>query len=190
MPRIAPSLLTLCLLWPAPLLAQVPVESDPGIEQDLRGQRLDRSQEAWQEEVVELPPYPGAGADLLRLPVSRAMTAIEVFIDRASISLGADGVSRYTVVVTSSRGARNVVFEGLQCSRGAYRVYAFGDGRGAFGPRQQTVWQPVRGEQGAYSYRRLLGLEILCDQYGTPRTPAEAVHQLRYRSGADDRIQY
>ena len=189
MPRFPLPLLAACLLLaPLAATAQVPKESDPGIEQDMRGLNFpDRIE--WEEGAVDLPAYPDDD-DLVQLRVDNPRTSIEVFIDLASVTVGDDGVTRYTAVVTSPRGARNIIFEGLRCSDGTYRTYAFGDGRGAFGPLQQGEWRTVRGESGAYAYRRVLGQGVLCDQYRAARSPKEVEHQLRFRTHIDDQLEY
>ena len=45
-------------------------------------------------------------------------------IDRNSLTVGTDGVVRYTVVVTSPSGARNVNYEGIRCDTYEWRLYA------------------------------------------------------------------
>ncbi|QGZ62374.1 CNP1-like family protein [Paraburkholderia acidisoli] len=84
---------------------------------------LDRKGE-WQENKVEsLPALPQAGAKLLPFDVSNN-TPLKFAVDPASVSVGTDGVVRYTVVITSDSGARNVNYEGIRCDTYEWRLYA------------------------------------------------------------------
>lgn len=83
---------------------------------------LDR-QSKWTENKVEaLPPLPRA-ADLLSFDVSQN-TPLHFAVDAKSIDVGSDGVIRYTVVISSPSGARNVNYEGIRCDTYEWRQYA------------------------------------------------------------------
>ena len=69
-----------------------------------------------------LPPLP-KDANLLEFTVSNN-TPLSFFIDKNSLSVGDDGVIRYTVVVKSPAGARNVNYEGIRCDNYNWRLYA------------------------------------------------------------------
>ena len=190
MPWIIPPLLVLWLLLPMATSAQVPVESDPGIEDDLRGLKYHWDDKAWEEGTFEIPPYPEDDDGLLPVPGQAPSSGLSVLIDPASIQIGEDGVSRYTVVLSSRRGARNVIFEGLHCNSVTYRVYAYGDGRGGFGKLQPDKWEAVKRQSGTYAYRYVLVRTIICDQYNQPRTPDEVYAQLRYPKTSEDEREY
>jgi hypothetical protein len=189
MPWIIPPLLALWLLLPMVALAQVPVESDPGIEDELRGLKF-QSDEPWKEGTFEFPPFPEDDDDLLPVPGQAPSSGLSVLIDPASIQIGEDRVSRYTVVLTSRRGARNVILEGLHCNQVSHRVYAYGDGQGGFGKLQPERWEKVRPQSGAYAYRYVLVRTIICDQYNQPRTPDQVVSRLRYPKASNDQLEY
>lgn len=77
----------------------------------------------WVENKVDaLPPLP-QDANLLPFEVS-GNTPLHFAVDRNSLSVGSDGVVRYTVVVTSPSGARNVNYEGIRCDTYEWRQYA------------------------------------------------------------------
>ncbi|KVN42566.1 hypothetical protein WJ63_22005 [Burkholderia pyrrocinia] len=83
---------------------------------------LDR-QPAWKENTVDtLPALPQAG-DLLSFNVSQN-TPLKFSVDAKSLVVGTDGIVRYTVVVTSPAGARNVNYEGIRCDTYEWRQYA------------------------------------------------------------------
>lgn len=91
----------------------------------------------WEEIETQLPAYPRA-ENLASFFVSAASDN-KFMIDRESISVAADGVVRYTLVVVSSSGAQNVSYEGLRCSSAERRLYAFG--------RSDKVWSKARSNQ-------------------------------------------
>jgi hypothetical protein len=182
-------LLTACLLLlPGWSSAQVPVESDPRIEEQTRGVTSYRDEE-WVEGEFELPAYP-ADDDLLPVPGQSASSRLEVFIDPQSISIGDDGVTRYTMVLTSRHGARNVIHEGIRCSEVSHRVYAYGDGQGGFGKLLDARWVRLKPESGTYGYRYVLARSIICDQLNRARPPEDVVSVLRYPKGSMDEKEY
>ena len=189
MPPIFPLLLACALLLPVSVSAQVPVESDPRIEEQTRG-ITSRADEPWVEGEFEFPPYPDSDDDLLPVPGQSAASRLEVFLDPDSITIGADGVSRYTVVLSSRSGARNVIYEGLRCSEVTHRVYAYGDGRGGFGKLQEERWQKLTPQSGTYGYRYVLARSIICDQFNRARPPKEVDARLRFPRGNMDQKEY
>ncbi|RDK04770.1 CNP1-like family protein [Paraburkholderia lacunae] len=83
---------------------------------------LDR-QTTWVENKVDtLPPLP-QDSNLLPFEVS-GNTPLQFSVDKNALSVGTDGVVRYTVVVTSPSGARNVNYEGIRCDTYEWRLYA------------------------------------------------------------------
>jgi hypothetical protein len=95
-----------------------PTNKDDGVFTYL----LDRKT-TWAENKVDtLPPLP-TEANLLPFSVS-GNTPLTFAIDKNSLSVGTDGVIRYTVVVTSPAGARNVNYEGIRCDNYNWRLYA------------------------------------------------------------------
>jgi hypothetical protein len=78
----------------------------------------------WQENKLEgLPALPRAGATVLPFDVSNN-TQLKFAIDPASLTVGSDGVVRYTIVIMSPNGARNVNYEGIRCDTYEWRLYA------------------------------------------------------------------
>ncbi|WJF89909.1 CNP1-like family protein [Paraburkholderia bonniea] len=77
----------------------------------------------WVENKLEgLPPLPQAN-NLQPFNVSQN-TRLQFSLDTQSLSVGTDGVVRYTVVITSPAGARNVNYEGIRCDTYSWRLYA------------------------------------------------------------------
>lgn len=83
---------------------------------------MDRTPTWTENKVDTLPPLPQE-ANLLPFTVSEN-TPLTFFIDKNSLSVGTDGIVRYTVVVKSPAGARNVNYEGIRCDNYNWRLYA------------------------------------------------------------------
>ncbi len=66
---------------------------------------------------------PAAGADLLRVPMP-AGSNLRFMVDAGSVVVEPRGVVRYTLVVQSPSGFRNVSYEGLDCAGDSWHTYA------------------------------------------------------------------
>lgn len=101
----------------------------------------DPDEPKWQEQAAPLPAFP-KDEDLLEFYVS-ATTANRFFLDGATLSPGADGVVRYTLVVRTAGGATNVSHEGLRCQTLEYRLYATGRRDGTWVAARNSQWKDV-----------------------------------------------
>jgi hypothetical protein len=99
-------------------------------------------QPLWQENAVQLPPAP-QDTHLYSFYVSPTTTH-RFFVDIQNLSVGNDGVVRYTLVILSPSGAKNVSFEGMRCEARARRIYASGRADGSWSPSKNERWLPVR----------------------------------------------
>ncbi|WP_206951098.1 CNP1-like family protein [Trinickia acidisoli] len=77
----------------------------------------------WTENKVETLPSLPSERDLIAFDVSQN-TPLHFAVDAKSVSVGSDGVVRYTVVITSPSGAHNVNYEGIRCDTYEWRLYA------------------------------------------------------------------
>lgn len=101
---------------------------------------FDREITPWAEMQQQLPAYP-ADENLIALDVGAA-TAHRFFVDGKSVSTGADGVVRYTLVIKTAGGASNVSFEGMRCESREQKYYAIG--------RNDRTWARARNPQWRY----------------------------------------
>jgi hypothetical protein len=154
------------LLVPASALAASALD-EPGL--------YEPGEERWLEQVPAVPPYPAREA-LVELPVVTEGERFRYWVDLPSISVGADGVVRYTVVIESPQGARNVFFEGIDCRREDYRIYAYGVDGERLQPVPDGKWRRIEA-RGALAYRDELFRQYLCD----PRRFALPEPQIRRR---------
>lgn len=138
----------------------------------------DREEEekAWQEIEAPIPAYPQAH-NLVAVDVGSA-TSHQFFVDAPSVSLGQDGVMRYTVVIKASGGATNVAFEGMRCETRERRVYALGRGDGTWVPARDSAWQRIVPHDLA-PYRFVLYREYFCPTPARPPSAKQALDALR-----------
>ena len=73
-----------------------------------------------------------------------ATTNFRFFIDSDSLTVGGDGVVRYTLIARSASGYENITYEGIRCRANQVRVYGYGDG-GKWS-RSSADWQPIEGK--------------------------------------------
>lgn len=120
---------------------------------------LEQDRRNWREREVRLPSYPKADA-LVEFQVSAA-SDFRFFVDRSSISIGDDGVVRYTLVARSSAGAENVSYEGIRCQAGTYRVYAYGNPSAASWSPRESDWRPIE-QKTLHRQHHALWREYFC----------------------------
>jgi len=107
-------------------------------------------------ELLEPPPEFPKPENYLPFPVT-ATTTFTFFVDAKSVSVGKDGVVRYSLIAKSAEGVLNVSFEGLRCSTREFRVYAYGRPDNSWSETRIANWQPIprdmRNAQRAVLYR-------------------------------------
>lgn len=113
----------------------------------------------WKELEVELPAAP-VESNLQSFYVSAAASN-QFFIDMATLTVGADGVVRYVLVILTPGGARNVTFEGMRCETREWRVYASGRADGTWSKSRRNDWSRIRDEY-VNRYHAALFLDYFC----------------------------
>jgi hypothetical protein len=121
--------------------------------------------EMWKEGGVEMPPYPEE-SDLLEFQVDDPLARFRYFVDGENLTVGADRVVRFTLVIRSGSGSDNVSFEGIRCNTREFKTYAFGNGRGELRPLKAPVWERIK-RNGPYRYHLSLRQLYFCkmDRY-------------------------
>lgn len=134
--------------------------------------------EKWKEVEAALPAYP-EDRDLIavRLPVTYTVKA---FIDEKSIFIGKDDIVRFTLVVETASGHRNVFFEGYDCETRSYKTYAFGTPERTFELAKKPSWERVPYYE-LNAFRFQLQRYYVCppDTASTTLTARDLVHRLR-----------
>lgn len=134
----------------------------------------------FKEEESILPPLP---QDANLIPFSVNGTGNLTFaVDSKSVSVGKDNVVRFTVVISSTTGARNVNFEGLRCDAFERKIYATL-------PMGAKEWQLNRGEtredwirmqtSARNAYAATLATDFFCEGHTVAGTPDAMVRDLK-----------
>lgn len=163
-------------LLPLLCLAAVPLTA-LAIRPDLDSRFEAGSQ--WVEMQIALPPAP-RDENLVPFSVSSA-TRHRFYVDAASVSVGEDLVVRYTVVIDSAGGARNVNYEGLRCETGERRLYAYARPDGSWTRAQNSQWEGIRF-RSLLSYQKALFEDHFCPGGIRVKDGKEAVRNLRQAS--------
>lgn len=159
------NLLLLLLLLPAVALAQ-----GHQFETDFDEEK------PWIEVQAQLPSYPKAET-LIPFEVSPTIDN-RYFIDADSISVGDDGVVRYTLVVKTSGGATNVSFEGIRCATRERKLYAFGRPNNTWSRARSAKWERIeKAPRSAHQF--ILYGDFFCPDLGIVKTQKEAVDALK-----------
>lgn len=95
----------------------------------------------WVEENAA-PPPPFARDGLISIEMPLYVT-LKVGIDPATVSVGADGVVRYVVVMRNTTGSVNAAYEGILCTKGEVKTYARAGANGEWVAIKQPEWRPM-----------------------------------------------
>jgi len=131
---------------------------------------------SWQEAAWALPAMPQSN-DLLPFYVSAA-TSNKFFIDAASLSVSDDGVVRYTLLVLTSGGGRNLGFEGMRCETRERRLYASGRSDGSWSKSRNDQWSRIQ-DVAANRHYAALSLGYFCPGGVIARNKEEIVDALK-----------
>jgi hypothetical protein len=127
--------------------------------QSLSEEDFDDENKPWQEIAIHLPIPPKAG-DLL--PVYVSATATQTFtVDAKSLTVGPDGVIRYTLVATSPHGASNISYEGIRCRSFERKTYAFGQPDGGWTRSRRDQWEGIV-QNAANRHHAILAKDYFC----------------------------
>jgi hypothetical protein len=137
----------------------------------------------WVEVEAQLPPKP-ADADLIGFAVSGA-TSYRFGIDSKSLSIGTDGVYRYTLVAISAQGARNVTYEGIRCATDERKIYAIGRPDGNWARARNAAWTKIE-EVGNNRQHAALEKEYFCPESYGARNTKEIIDRMKIRSPSSE----
>lgn len=130
----------------------------------------------WVELQSQLPAYP---KEENYLPFFVSATAVnQFFVDARSISIGEDGVVRYTLIVKSPYGAVNVSFEGVRCGSGELKLYAFGRSDGTWSRARTASWESIEYKD-INRHHHMLHDDFLCVGHTPVRSVEEIVKKLK-----------
>lgn len=140
----------------------------------------DADEKPWQEIAAQLPAFPQP-ENLIPFFVSSASDN-KFMIDGESLSVTTDGVVRFTLVIISPSGARNVSYEGMRCATGERRLYALGHSDQTWSKARNDQWTRI-GENSLNRQHAALYKDYFCP-IGTFLRDAEDARRI-LRSGGD-----
>ncbi len=134
--------------------------------------------EKWKELEVPLPAFPDDRNLIpVRMPVAYTL---KIYLDEKSISRAPDGIVRYTLVVETPSGVRNVFFDGLRCDTREYKTYAIGTLEKTFEPIKKPKWERVPYYE-TNAFRFQLMRNYVCDPNlpTTTQSARDLIHRLK-----------
>lgn len=137
---------------------------------------FDNREKSWKEIAVQLPAPP---LDENLIPFEVGPTATQLFaIDAKSLSVGSDGVVRYTLVAKSAGGAKNISYEGIRCQSKEKKLYAFGHPDGSWGRSRRDSWEPLKSDR-IIPQQIALASDYFCRDGIIAGNPAEILDRMR-----------
>lgn len=154
------------------------VATELGEPEDLSGGYAEASRPKVSSTPIELaltlPKFPKK-EDLQSFAVDEVENT-QFELDTQSLSIGKDGIVRYSVVITASTGLPNVFYEGIRCATAEYKTYAFGNSHASFQKQLHTDWARIgRNSRGTSRYRFALLDYYLCNQNESAPYPKEII---------------
>lgn len=171
----------LCLL---PLAVHAEQKEQTGFDKEFD------SDKTWVELQAQLPAYPKP-ENLLLFDAGPASRNLH-YIDASSITVGGDGVVRYSLVIKSPAGAMNIGYEGMRCAsteaKGEIlifkfhpierRLYAMGRDDKTWARARISKWEEIENVPQHYA-QRALARYFFCPTNVIVKDSAEAVHALK-----------
>lgn len=147
-------------------------------DKDRLDELFDDDKKPWSEVAIALPPLPEP-ANLLPFDVSTTATQ-QFAIDAKSLSVGADGVVRYTLVAISSSGAKNISHEGIRCAANERKFYALGHADGTWSRARRDQWEPIINNT-VNRQQAALSEDYFCMGTAVAGSAADMLRRLRQR---------
>lgn len=140
----------------------------------------DRPKEKFKEIEVKLPAFPKE-ENLLQFEAGAA-SQNRFFLDTKALSIGSDGVVRYTLIVKTAGGATNISYEGMRCKLDQIKVYAFGRKNEGWVRARDSQWRRIQNRDISH-YHSVLRRDYFCAGgygYVPVASVEEALELLRY----------
>lgn len=137
---------------------------------------FDDAKKPWKELESRLPPYPRT--EHLVLFEGGGASQHRFYIDAQSLSVGEDGVVRYTLLVRTAGGATNVSFEGMRCETREQKYYALGRADGNWVRAHNPRWRRLE-PQSFNRHHDVLYADVLCIGLMPVATTREMLQRLK-----------
>ena len=142
---------------------------------------FDADRKPWKELEARIPSYPTSG-DLVPFDAGGA-SPHRFYVDARSLSVGEDGVVRYTLVIKAAGGATNVTFEGIRCELRQQKYYAVGRADGNWVRARNPQWRRIES-QDVNRHHSVLYAEFFCSGKQPHASVREVLRLLRNRPPA------
>jgi hypothetical protein len=139
---------------------------------------FDADRKPWKEIETRIPSYPRTG-DLVPFEAG-GVSPHRFYVDARSLSIGEDGVVRYTLVIKAAGGATNVTFEGIRCELRQQKYYAVGRADGNWVRARNPQWRRIE-RQDLNRHHDVLYSDFLCSFKQPVKSVSEVLQLLRYR---------
>ncbi|MDE2430160.1 MAG: CNP1-like family protein [Burkholderiales bacterium] len=141
----------------------------------------DEAEKEWKEVALQLPASPKAE----NLHEFYRSGTQKFAIDTHSVTVATDGTVRYTLVATSTSGAKNISYEAIRCESYEKKLYAFGQPDGSWSRSRRKEWDRI-SSLAANNQHSTLAREYFCDGNtvaGNARTLVDRLNGMRPLSG-------
>jgi hypothetical protein len=138
---------------------------------------FDADRKLWKEIEARIPSYPRS-EDLVPFEAGGA-SPHRFYVDARSLSVGEDGVVRYTLVIKAAGGATNVTFEGIRCELRQQKYYAVGRADGNWVRARNPQWHRIE-HQDVNRHHNVLYSDFLCSFKQPVKSVSEVLQLLRY----------
>jgi len=137
---------------------------------------------------VPPPPYPKDST--LAEFYLRGQTTNRFFVDTSSLSVGADRIIRFALVVRTPENVETATFSGLRCATREWKDYAYGRGDRTWSIDATPEWRRIQ-DVVLNNYRWTLYADFMCvggvTSVGPAGDSAKLVRLLKYPPARDDR---
>ena len=138
------------------------------------------------EDIIDLPAFPDFDK-LKKIPIDASFGRFDFFIDPASLKVSVNDIVLATIVMTSDRGSRNILFEAYRCDTREYKTYAYGTSDKTFYEIPDPQWQlSLRSKGTTYDFRRELLSTYLCDSRREALSGKEILRLIEHPQFRDD----
>lgn len=137
---------------------------------------FDEDRKPWKEIEASIPSYPRT-KDLVPFDAGGA-SAHRFYVDARSLSVGEDGVVRYTLVIKAAGGATNVTFEGIRCELRQQKYYAVGRADRSWVRARNPQWRRIES-QDVNRHHSVLYADAFCSGKQPHKSVREVLQLLR-----------
>ncbi|TNF99627.1 MAG: hypothetical protein EP297_05210 [Gammaproteobacteria bacterium] len=134
----------------------------------------------FQEDIHVIPDYPDM-SKVMPVQIDPPSSNFKYFIDPAGLTVGVDDLVRFTIIIKSSSGAKNVMHEVIRCDTREYKTLAYGTSDKTFYQIYRPEWKPIGAQTSTgMSYRKDLLTNYFCDFLHDTLDVSEILHRIKY----------